>query len=1161
MPETLIDIMQAHAASQKSESVAFTFLRDGKQSAAHISFQELDQRARAVAAELQSRNMAGRRVLLLYPSGIEFVSVFMGCLYAGAIAVPAPPPDASRTKRSLPRLQRIIGDCDAALVLAEASNPLASMAGPFIQQNLPIAWLETDVIPNERGDDWKAVNAKADDLAYLQYTSGSIGDPKGIEISHGNLLYHARYLQQTCDYDEQSVSVTWMPNFHDWGLVEGLVEPMFNGTPCYLFSPFSFIKRPNNWLEAITRFQATHSQGPTFAYEHCLRRIPPDQLDGIDLRSWRAAGIAAEPINFQVMNEFHERFAQCGFHWNTFCPAFGLGEATLMVTFCGLNQPATAVRLDPDELEQDRAVEARDGDSHVRTVVSCGKAYAETKLAIVDPDTSERVADGRVGEIWVSDPAVARGYWNRPADTERTFKAKLRDDDELYLRTGDLGFVRDGQLYVTGRLKDLIIIRGSNHYPQDIEWTVQRTHAAVRGQTGAAFSIGQDGIEKLVVLQEINRKHPSAKDLDQVISEVVVQIADEHELDVFDLMLLKRGAIPKTASGKVRRQASRQAYLLNQLTPLAQKRSWEKNPNGSTDTPGPEIAVMSDNADKRPASNEQADEIIGWLREYASSRINPLLMDQRRSVPPHIILDFGNRGIFGLQVPTRFGGLGLDNSSTLRILEQLSAVDVSLATLVCLSNANGLRPSVNFARPEVQQRLLPDLASGRHLAAFALSEPAAGANVGAIRTAARRCGPANWTITGDKRWNGSSWAEVITVIAREFDAEGGSCGVSAFLLKQGSTGLRIGEEALTMGLRGIVQNSLHLEQVSVSENELLGNSGEGWNVVNDALFVGRLYVAAVCLGGMKRTLQLLYRYAATREISTGRLANHPNTHRHLSEIASRIALIESVSRQLADEMDSGVEIDPLFMMAVKVAASDYFNQTTALAVQLLGGRGYMENNEIPRLFRDARALSIGEGANESLIGYIGQPHHAERVAGCLLQRDAAQIQSRFLEANHEIRLRCDQRPNLSNEQRRLWSDYLIGTVAVDAILASFIKHAAQPTAWSSYDWCQYQLDQTIQRAMYNAASGAISRELDAIHHVIRDFETDIGDLRHQLAGEDQALDPELRAELVEDTAAARPDVATENAMDQRGSHSAERRGKLKKLLNEKITSAQTKRQS
>lgn len=574
---TLVDLLCYRADSQANQ-LAYQFLEDGKTEAASYTYQQLDQHARAIAAHLQQTQAKGERALLLYPQGIEVVAAFCGCLYAGVIAIPVPPPDAGRMKRALPRLLEIVKDADASLVLS--NQRIIDLLKPNAGANFPeletMTWLDTEQVDLALAKQWQDPQVDQDVLAYLQYTSGSTSVPKGVMLSHYNLMHHSAYLQRACGYTPEGATVTWMPYFHDYGLVEGLIQPLYTGVPCYIMSPLAFVKRPQRWLEAISKYRATHSQAPNFAYDQCVRRVKPAKREGLDLSCWKAAGNAAEPINPRVMRAFLEAYAPFGFQWTTFAPAYGLAEATLLVSSKSVGTEPVILPLDADALEQGRVVLATEGAS--RDTVSCGQLVCETDVVIAHPDMLTRCGAHEVGEIWVADPGVASGYWQRPEATEATFKARLKDEPTAgpYLRTGDLGFLREGELYITGRIKDLIIIRGTNHYPQDIEWTVQHLHPALRPDYGAAFSVIDEGEEKLVVVQEVERQHQLTLSSEEVLADIQQAISEVHELQVSAIALVKSGNVLKTSSGKIQRQGCRQSFLAGTLDVIA---DWSENPS------------------------------------------------------------------------------------------------------------------------------------------------------------------------------------------------------------------------------------------------------------------------------------------------------------------------------------------------------------------------------------------------------------------------------------------------------------------------------------------------------------------------------------------------------------------------------------------------------
>ena len=579
-PKTLVELLRTRAV-QQSNSHAYTFMIDGKKASEPLTYEALDQQVRAIAAQLQQYESEGERALLLYPQGLEVIAAFCGCLYAGVIAIPVPPPESGRLKRTLPRLRSIVKDANATIALTTASIfELIETVKDEFPEFEQMRWINTAQIDLNLAQQWSDPEVHPDQLAYLQYTSGSTSTPKGVMLTHYNLMYHCRYLKQACGYDSESVSVTWMPYFHDYGLVEGMMVPLYNGHPCYVMSPFAFIKRPLNWLRNITQYKGTHSQAPNFAYDLCIRRIKPKQIAELELSSWQAAGNAAEPINPQVMAKFVETFSPCGFKWETFAPSYGLAENTLLATTKPKATKPVFLAVETAAMEQNRVVVANyEETAGIRIVAGCGKKVCDTKIVIAEPEKMILCAEDEVGEIWIKDPSVAQGYWQRPEVTKATFCAYLEDTKEgPFLRTGDLGFIHEGELFITGRIKDLIIVRGTNHYPQDIEWSVQELHPALRADYGAAFSIEDKGEERLVVVQEVERRSGEI-DTDTIIADIRQEIAEQHEIQVYGVVLAKPGNILKTASGKIQRRACRDKFLSGTLTVIA---DWCENPEFSS---------------------------------------------------------------------------------------------------------------------------------------------------------------------------------------------------------------------------------------------------------------------------------------------------------------------------------------------------------------------------------------------------------------------------------------------------------------------------------------------------------------------------------------------------------------------------------------------------
>ncbi|MCF2144951.1 fatty acyl-AMP ligase [Desmonostoc muscorum LEGE 12446] len=569
---TLVDILRQRAQNSPNQ-LAYTFLQNGQTQTATLTYQELDSKARAIAATLQSLGYSGGRALLLYPPSLEFVAAFFGCLYASMIAIPAYPP---RRNQSMLRLEAIIENAQTTVALTTTSV-IDNIQG-LLSQNPKLAdmqLLTTDNIASPVAELWQQPNLSGNTLAFLQYTSGSTGTPKGVMVSHDNLLHNSKLIHQSFGHTPNSHGVIWLPPYHDMGLIGGVIQPLYGGFPVTLMSPVDFLKKPLRWLEAISQYQGTTSGGPNFAYELCINKVTPEQIANLDLSSWEVAFTGAEPVRSSTIDLFAETFKSCGFRRQAFYPCYGMAETTLIVTGGLKKDPPVVQQVEGAALEQNRVLITHRKEN-ARTIVGCGQSLSEQKVVIVDPETLTQCPADRIGEIWVSGASVACGYWNRLEETKATFKAYLADTAEgPFLRTGDLGFLLNGELFITGRLKDMIIIRGQNHYPHDIELTVEKSHPAVRIGCGAAFGIDANGSEHLVIVQEIERNYLHQLDVNEVIGNICQAVAAEHDLQVYAVVLVKTGSIPKTSSGKIQRYACRARFLSGSLNVIE---DWSQNP-------------------------------------------------------------------------------------------------------------------------------------------------------------------------------------------------------------------------------------------------------------------------------------------------------------------------------------------------------------------------------------------------------------------------------------------------------------------------------------------------------------------------------------------------------------------------------------------------------
>ena len=549
-----MDIIR-YRAVDNPDQIAFRYLTDEAIHEEILTYRQLDAQAIAIAGRLQSLGCFGERVLLMYPPGLRFISAFFGCLYAGAVAVPTYSPSS---RRSVAKLEGIAQDCQAMAVLTNKS--IFSYMEKYLKRSPTFSSMQFLVTDDEyslQSHEWKETSIEGDALAFLQYTSGSTGKPKGVMVSHENIMHNESLIQHGFGHTKESVVVSWLPLFHDMGLIGNVLQPIYVGCPCILIPPMAFLQRPVRWLQAISQHRATSSGGPNFAYELCIKKIRPEQKQELDLSSWKVAYSGAETVRAETIERFVAAFASCGFCRKAFYPCYGMAEATLMISGGTRQTDPTLQTVEETALTEHRFVPAEEG----QTLVGCGGSFDGQQIVIVHPETRFTCAENEVGEIWISGSSIAKGYWGRPELTEQTFRAHLADSEiGPFMRTGDLGFLHKRELFITGRLKDLVIVRGRNYYPQDIEWTVQKSHPALRPNFGAAFSVELDGEEKLIVVQEVERTRLRKLNLDEVLESIRQAVSLEHGLAISTIILLKPESIPKTSSGKVQRSACRKNF-------------------------------------------------------------------------------------------------------------------------------------------------------------------------------------------------------------------------------------------------------------------------------------------------------------------------------------------------------------------------------------------------------------------------------------------------------------------------------------------------------------------------------------------------------------------------------------------------------------------------
>ncbi len=610
------------AATQDPHKLAYSMLSDDGEPVGSLSFADLDRRARALGAYLAQRYAPGQRAVLLYPAGLDYVVAFYACLYSGVIAVPAYPP---RVNRNLSRLVSVVDDSLPAIVLTETGTLATRATLLELSERLrAVEWLPTNELELDESADWSPVAATPETTAFLQYTSGSTAAPKGVIVSHGNLLRNEELIRRSFTLSDETVVVSWLPMYHDMGLIGNILAAVYNRASCHLMSPAAFLRRPLTWLEAVSRVGATASGGPNFAFDVCTAKVRDEDLGGLDLSGWRVAFNGSEPIRAATLRRFAEKFASCGFRYEAFAPCYGMAETTLFVSGAAPSEKPCTETLDKEALKHRRAVAPERPDAG-EEYVSSGRVQVD-EVVIVEPQTRRLCTASEVGEIWVADESVAGGYWRKPAVTAESFEARVAGSAKgPYLRTGDLGVLRNGELFVLGRIKDLIIIRGRNHYPQDIEASAEAAHPALRDGSTVAFSIERDGEERLAIVAEVTREARRRVDIDEVGEAVYSAVANDHGVAAHEVVLIQPATSRKTSSGKPQRSATRRDFLEGDLDVVA---AWR---NVIPD----EALIEASFAEDRPLDR---GELERWLASEVAARLN---VTAERLDPHRPIAEYG----------------------------------------------------------------------------------------------------------------------------------------------------------------------------------------------------------------------------------------------------------------------------------------------------------------------------------------------------------------------------------------------------------------------------------------------------------------------------------------------------------------------------------------
>ena len=637
-------------AEHRPDETAYIFT-DVESVEQRLTFSQLWDEVRALAGYLQGRCRVGLgdRVLLVYPPGLDFVIGFFACHAAGAIAVPAYPP---RRNRKASRIRSIVVDADARWALSTQSI-VDQLTGDQRHDDLiGVQLIGTDHPSTRDASRWREPKLNEKSLAVLQYTSGSTGSPKGVMLNHANLIANSELILHGFEPSRVTFGMSWLPTYHDMGLVGGVLMPLYIGRQNVLTSPMTFLQRPVRWLQGISKYRVTISGGPNFAYQLCVDKIAERELEGLDLSTWEIAFNGAEPIRASTLEAFTERFSQYGFRQSSFLPCYGMAETTLIVTGGPATTRPVMKTFDRTSLAEKIVRPVRSDDESARKLVGCGAVLPGERIVIGDPESREMLSADSIGEIWIQSPSVGQGYYQRKDETERTFNAYSRDGQGPFLRTGDLGFLFDGQLYISGRVKDMIIVRGVNRYPQDIEETVEQASDAVQAGSVAAFAMDHDGREQLVIVAETVRGRDI--DWDKNLQVIRRAVTAEHELPPDAVFLVRNSSVPKTSSGKIQRHACLHAVRDGDLKLIAKWVRWEENNEAKL------------TIDAQPMMQAAAAE--GHSEEIDVSNVSPAVME---AIKRHVRRVAGERAA-SLDANTNIVlDLGLDSLERLEIARKL----------------------------------------------------------------------------------------------------------------------------------------------------------------------------------------------------------------------------------------------------------------------------------------------------------------------------------------------------------------------------------------------------------------------------------------------------------------------------------------------------------
>ncbi|WP_062053012.1 hybrid non-ribosomal peptide synthetase/type I polyketide synthase [Aquimarina longa] len=658
--KTLVTILNDHI-SQAPDKVIYRFLAKGEEESDSRTYQDLYDNAKRIALHILEYVKPGDRVLLLYPSGLDFTDAFFGCLLAGVIAVPAFPPQG---KRRIGRLENIIADCEANLILTTDVIYVKSYKWFDNEDFENIKWVQTDILPDGIDKDLPVVFPS--DTAFLQYTSGSTGDPKGVMVTHTNIIHNSKLICNCYRHNPETIIVSWLPIYHDMGLIGNILQAVYVGCETIIMPPTAFIQKPIRWLRTISNYKGTTSGAPNFAYDLCVQQIKEEDLNNLELSSWSVVFNGSEPIRPETMDSFEATFKPFGLKTTYLSPCYGMAETTLIISTKDFNAIPVTLFLNKENFHSGKVVISKNdcNESDMIRCMSSGQVLEDMNAIIVNPNTKKVCDKDEIGEIWVSGKSITKGYWQREKLTKEVFKAQIVDSnqqEDTYLRTGDMGFINNKELYITGRLKELMIINGVNHFPQDIERVVQKSHTDLQNNAGVAFSAEIKGKEQLVIVQEIKRTSMRRYDFDRIIKSICDSVFEQHELSIYAIILVKPGRVGKTSSGKIKRLATKLLYESNAIDGILEQWVEGKNINS-------------------PSENLQEDKLLK-VAELANNDLEKWLQE---AIAAEL-----NVSISKINVSTSFSELGMSSLQSIRLTGKLSDyLDTEITPTIIYSYSN-----------------------------------------------------------------------------------------------------------------------------------------------------------------------------------------------------------------------------------------------------------------------------------------------------------------------------------------------------------------------------------------------------------------------------------------------------------------------------------------